>query len=88
MISLSCYPKINIVLYYLLYVLCGYSGSGEAISEAQFGEGNGPILMDDVDCTGNEASLSQCSSFRTNNCYHTEDAGVRCSGGTDSDSDE
>lgn len=48
-----------------------------------FGAG-GPqmsILLDDIKCTGQEATLLECS--RTNlgphNCQHLEDAGVSCS---------
>ncbi len=39
-----------------------------------------PILLDDIKCTGEEATLFECS--RTNvgrhNCQHNEDAGVVC----------
>ena len=47
---------------------------------AFFGEGSGPIFLDDVKCQGGEANLLQCEirSFPTHNCHHMEDAGVIC----------
>ena len=49
-----------------------------AFSNAYFGEGSGPIQMDDVGCIGTETILVQCSHLTTVNCMHAEDAGVRC----------
>ncbi|KFP76227.1 Neurotrypsin, partial [Apaloderma vittatum] len=58
----------------------GLGGVAKAWSQAHFGEGSGPVLLDEVRCTGNELSIEQCpkSSWREHNCGHKEDAGVSC----------
>ncbi|KAJ8022250.1 MAM and LDL-receptor class A domain-containing protein 2 [Holothuria leucospilota] len=68
----------------------GYQEAEEALSNAYFGQGVGPIWMDDVHCNGNENSLDQCThrGFGSHNCVHSEDAGVRCVGPKDIDPDE
>jgi len=61
-------------------LLCVDRGVAKAWSQAHFGEGSGPVLLDEVRCTGNELSIEQCpkSSWREHNCGHKEDAGVSC----------
>ena len=51
-----------------------------AVSSATFGQGTGPIFLDDVRCTGAESSLLSCShiGIGIHNCGHYEDAGVLC----------
>ncbi|CAI8047192.1 Scavenger receptor cysteine-rich domain-containing group B protein, partial [Geodia barretti] len=53
---------------------------GEAYSGARYGQGQGPIYLDDVECFGDEESLLNCShrGIGVHNCYHGEDAGVLC----------
>ncbi|XP_060134541.1 neurotrypsin [Zootoca vivipara] len=63
----------------------GLGGIAKAWSQAYFGEGSGPVLLDEVRCTGNELSIEQClkSSWQEHNCGHKEDAGVSCTPLTD-----
>lgn len=49
-----------------------------AILSARFGQGTGPILLNNVQCIGNETILADCPSSVVSGCYHNEDAGVRC----------
>ena len=51
-----------------------------AFSFAFFGQGSGPIHLDDVACRGSERRLVDCTYTRIDNCLHFEDAGVRCQG--------
>ncbi|XP_051745863.1 scavenger receptor cysteine-rich type 1 protein M130-like [Ctenopharyngodon idella] len=66
-------------------VVCRELDCGEpvdALSDAHFGPGLGPIWMSFVTCTGSESTLKNCGSsgWGKSNCDHTEDAGVICSG--------
>ncbi|KAF1464515.1 Scavenger receptor cysteine-rich domain-containing group B protein, partial [Pygoscelis antarcticus] len=66
-------------------VVCRQLGCGAALDAPQaafFGEGTGPIWLDDVRCQGNELSLLGCpaSPWGVTNCQHREDAAVVCAG--------
>nr|XP_055045541.1 soluble scavenger receptor cysteine-rich domain-containing protein SSC5D-like [Misgurnus anguillicaudatus] len=66
-------------------LVCKELGCGDIIDEKSygyFGEGSGPIWMDEIDCVGNESSLVDCgfAGWGITNCEHDEDAGVICQG--------
>ena len=58
----------------------GYPAAVGAFLFATFGQGTGPIWLDEVQCIGTEANLTECShdGFGNEDCIHFEDAGVRC----------
>ena len=64
-------------------VICrmlGYDQALYALRSAHYGEGTGPIWLDNVNCTGTEPTILRCekSPWGTNNCIHAEDAAVFC----------
>ncbi|XP_001638333.2 signal peptide, CUB and EGF-like domain-containing protein 3 isoform X2 [Nematostella vectensis] len=64
-------------------VVCRWLGYGSVVSvhqAAHYGQGSGPIWLDEVHCSGNEATLFSCQFIhRPHNCGHSEDASVVCS---------
>ena len=56
----------------------GFAGRRRVTSE--FGRGSGRIWLDDVQCTGTETWLANCSrsTWGVHNCGHHEDVGVIC----------
>ncbi|XP_047557598.1 deleted in malignant brain tumors 1 protein-like [Lutra lutra] len=66
-------------------VVCRLLGCGRALAapgRGRFGLGSGPILLDDMRCSGTEDALDYCghSGWAQHNCRHQEDAGVICAG--------
>ncbi|XP_038051390.1 uncharacterized protein LOC119724415 [Patiria miniata] len=63
-------------------VLCRQLGYGFVHSDlAHFGEGHGPILLDDVRCSQYDGMIEYCDhkGWGNHNCNHTQDVGVVCS---------
>lgn len=60
--------------------MLGFDGALDFVHSGGFGPGEGPILLDNVNCNGDEKSLSDCQhrAFGENDCSHHEDAGIKC----------
>ncbi|XP_058628383.1 deleted in malignant brain tumors 1 protein [Onychostoma macrolepis] len=66
-------------------VVCRELDCGEpvdAVGDAYFGPGSGPIWTNRMSCTGSETTLKNCGSVQLYDydCNHDTDAGVICSG--------
>jgi len=66
-------------------VVCRQLGCGRVLSApigARFGLGQGPIWLDEINCSGHELRLTECGhdGLGAHNCVHQEDAGVVCEG--------
>ena len=61
----------------------GYGHDGDGVWQgccSKYGQGTGPIHMDNVGCTGSEASIFNCSYDEPENKGHNEDHSIRCQG--------
>ena len=59
----------------------GFTGVKVTRKRAHYGRGSGPILLDNVHCTGSESYIWDCKHRGWNNdlyCHHGNDAGVDC----------
>ena len=58
----------------------GFSRATKVHGTAYYGQGSGPILLDNLKCHGNEASLFVCvhNGLNVEDCSHKEDASVIC----------
>ena len=69
---------------YQIKVLLNFDSVGAtARTNAAFGQGTGPILLDEVMCIGLEYRLFDCphAGIEVDNCGHSQDAGVVCVAG-------
>ncbi len=58
----------------------GFMGVNVTRKNGHYGKGNGPILLDNVQCTGNESYIWECNhrGWKVHNCGHNKDVGVDC----------
>ena len=60
---------------------CDYSTAYGYKCCAAYGQGSGPVVLDDVYCAGTETEVLECSfgaGIDTHNCQHSEDVGIFC----------
>ena len=68
---------LSLIFTFFLSLFLIYAGA-TALLFAAYGQGTGPILIDDVMCVGTEPTLISCRHITQHNCIHFEDASVRC----------
>ncbi|KAI8517814.1 scavenger receptor [Branchiostoma belcheri] len=75
-----CHNRFNMDDADVVCRMLGYPNATQVQNDAYFGQGTGPIYMDDVRCDGNETSLFSCSytGWTIHDCDHGQDAGVVC----------
>ncbi|XP_028407369.1 deleted in malignant brain tumors 1 protein-like [Dendronephthya gigantea] len=58
----------------------GYINASRALDGDQVPSGSGQIWLSNVECTGDEQNITQCShrGWGRHSCSHAEDAGVEC----------
>ena len=63
-----------------VFILCFFFDFSDAIahSNAFYGQGTVPILLNLVRCTGTESRLIDCPYTAINNCTHSQDAAISC----------
>ena len=62
------------------FILIRFTGLAYAYKSALFGEGDGPVVMGNVHCLGDEENIGDCQArfYEEVHCSHRQDAGVSC----------
>ena len=61
------------------YSVCLMHTDSTGLLTSSFGQGTGPIFLDNVACVGTENSLEDCTHDPSaTDCTHHEDAAVQC----------
>ena len=80
-INWTTLPLVSFHLHFCMFAKISFFFTSDAIaySNAHFGATNGPVHIQNVQCSGNESRLEDCSNM-TSSCSHNYDAGVSCLG--------
>ena len=81
--NLDLWMNVRTACRIILAIMINICLVATAFSNARFGQGEGPILLDDLRCTGEEGSLLECRhrGIGIHSCGHYEDASVLCYNG-------
>ena len=60
----------------------GYTGSTQPNNKADYGQGNGTVWLNNVQCAGNESSIFSCNhdGLKMHSCANGNKANVSCDG--------
>ncbi|CAH2322997.1 lysyl oxidase homolog 4 [Pelobates cultripes] len=76
-----CDDDFNIEVAHVACKQMGYELAMNWAHSAKYGQGAGPIWLDNIRCSGAESSLAECESngWGVTDCKHSEDVGILCS---------
>ena len=79
-LGFSPWGKIKYSLFVTGLFIGDCCAAATPITRAGYGQGTGPVLLDNVACSGRETRLIDCRAnpIGSHNCNHGEDAGVIC----------